>query len=176
MDTLTTINQRHAIRNYTGAKPTTEQLKQILTAAESAPVAMGQFERYHLTVIEDPDTLAAINTAAAAAFHGDGGPMLYGAPVFVLVSVDANGGELSNADYSSAAIIAHTMALAATDLGLGTCYIWGAVAGLVQSPDTVAQLQLPAGFVPTCGITLGPTTEQYAPRPVDEHRIGVTQL
>lgn len=174
METLTTINERHAIRTYTGAKPSDEQLTKILTAAESAPVAMGQFERYHLTVIEDPAVLSAIDDAAAAAFGRK--KMLYGAPVFVLVSVDANGKELGNADYSSAAVLAHTMALAATDQGVATCYIWGVVAGLVQSPETVAKLKLPAGFVPTCGVVLGQSSEKYAPREVDMHRVGVTRL
>lgn len=172
MELAEVFAKRQSQRAYTGEKPTAAQLAAILQAAEQAPVAMGQFGSYHLTVIESPAMLADIEAACGDVFHRHGGKLLYGAPVFVLVS--AAGG--NNADFSSAAIIAHNMALQAVAEDVGYCYIWGAVAGLNQSPAVLAKLQLPAGFTPTCGIVLGQSTQPYAPRPVDQNRIGVTRI
>lgn len=172
MELSNVLSLRHAQRAYTGAKVTDAQLDAILHAAELAPVAMGQFDQYHLTVIDDPKLLSAIEEAAATSFHRHGGKMLYGAPTFVLVSAAGQ----QNADFSSAAIIAHNMALTAVDEGVGFCYIWGAVAAINQTPSVIAQLQLPEGFKPVCGLTLGQIATPYADQATDPKRIGITRL
>ncbi|WP_164509995.1 nitroreductase family protein [Lacticaseibacillus porcinae] len=163
---------RHAQRAYTGEKVTDAQLEAILQAGELAPVALGQFEKYHLTVIDNPAILDAIESATATLFHRHGGKMLYGAPTFVLVSAQGE----QNADFSSAAIIAHNLALKAVDEGVGFCYIWGAVAAINQTPSVIAKLQLPEGFKPVCGVTLGQIATPYVEKDTDPNRIGITRL
>ncbi|WP_461213441.1 nitroreductase family protein [Lacticaseibacillus sp. GG6-2] len=172
MELADVFNRRQSQRAYTGEKPSDAQLEAILHAAQQAPVAMGRFENYHLTVIQSPELLADVEKACGDAFHRHGAQMLYGAPVFVLVSASGK----SNADYSSAAIIAHSMALTAVDQNVGYCYIWGAVAAIDQTPELLAKLQLPAGFTPTCGIVLGQSTQAYAPREFADERVKVTRL
>lgn len=172
MDLQQVLNIRHAQRAYTGEQVTPAQLDTILQAGELAPVAMGQFDHYHLTVIQDPAILDAIESAATNVFHRHGGKMLYGAPTFVLIS--ASGAQ--NADFSSAAIIAHNLALTAVDQGVGFCYIWGAVVAINQSPEVLAKLQLPAGFKPVCGVTLGQIATPYAATTTDPDRIKITRI
>ncbi|MFD1484722.1 nitroreductase family protein [Lacticaseibacillus baoqingensis] len=174
METLQTLNQRTAIRSYTGEAPSEAALTQILQAAQAAPVAMGQFEHYHLSVISDPAILQAIDAAGAAQFGRE--HMLYGAPVFVVVAAKSAHEALTNAEYASAGIIVHNMALAAVDQGVASCYIWGVIAALNQSPAVLAQLHLPAGFIPTCGLTLGMSTQAYAPRQIAADKITTTRL
>lgn len=172
MELSEVLSLRHAQRAYTGAKVSEEQLDAILQAGELAPVALGKFEHYHLTVIEDPEILSAIEAATATLFHRHGGKMLYGAPTFVLVSAQGE----QNADFSSAAIVAHNLALKAVDLNVGFCYIWGAVAAINQTPSVIAKLQLPDGFKPVCGVTLGQIETPYVQKATDPKRIGITRL
>lgn len=96
---------------------------------------------------------------------------LYGAPVFILVSTKTPAKMMENVAFSNAAIIAHNMALEATELGIGTCYIWGAVAAITTSPDLVKELNLPEAFIPCCGIVLGKTDYKYELREIPENRI-----
>ncbi|MCI1986656.1 MAG: nitroreductase family protein [Lactobacillus sp.] len=174
MQTLETLNQRTAIRTYTGEAPREAALATIMQAAQEAPVAMGQFANYHLTVVREPAVLQAIEAAGTKQFGRE--HMLYGAPVFVIVSAKSAHEALTSAEYSSAAIIVHNMALAAVDQGVASCYIWGVIAALNQTPEALAKLQLPNGFTPVCGVTLGASTQAYAPRPVNAAKIATTQL
>ncbi|WP_056950114.1 nitroreductase family protein [Lacticaseibacillus nasuensis] len=174
METMATIRSRHAIRQYTGAAPSPAAMAQIETALQAAPVAMGAYDHLHATIITDPAILKAIDDTAARQFGRAN--MLYGAPVFILLSAKPAHETLGNADYASAGIVVHNMALAATAAGVGCCYIWGAVAALNQEPATVAKLNLPAGFVPCCGLVLGEFAGDYAPREIPSDRIGINRL
>lgn len=78
MELSEVLSLRHAQRAYTGEKISRDQLEAILQAGELAPVALGKFENYHLTVIEDPEILNSIESATATLFHRHGGKMLYG--------------------------------------------------------------------------------------------------
>ena len=177
METMTTITSRKAIRSYTGKKPSEAAMQQILTAVQAAPVAMGGYDKLHVTIIENPAILKAIDAAGSWFFKKPGSHPLYGAPILVLISAKPGmGPALGNADYASAGILAHNMALAATDQNVGSCYIWGAVMGMNQDADLVAKLDLPVGFVPCCGVTLGETTETFAPREVPAGRLAITEL
>ena len=101
---------------------------------------------------------------------------LYGAPTLVVASSRFPGEAMANPAYSDAAILVHTMSLAATALGVGCCYIWGAVVALSSRPELVKALGLPEGFVPCCGLVLGQSEEGYAPREIPQDRIGVNYV
>lgn len=177
METMTTITSRKAIRSYTGKKPSKAVMDQILTAVQAAPVAMGSYDKFHVTIIENPDILKAIDAAGAKFFKKPDAHPLYGAPILILISAKPGmGPALGNADYASAGILVHNMALAATDQNVGNCYIWGAVMGMNQDADLVAKLNLPEGFIPCCGITLGETTETFTPRDIPAGRLAITEL
>lgn len=149
MNTLETICARRSVRTYTGERITKEQLNTVLQAANAAPVGMGQYENVRLTVITDESLLKKIDEAGAAMFGKPDIHPLYRAPMLIMVSArmpDAEG--MKNVAYSNAAIIAQNMALAATELGVGVCHIWGATMAAANTPAVLSELRLPQGFVP----------------------------
>ena len=83
---------------------------------------------------------------------------------------------MENVVYSNAAIMVHNMALAATELGVGSCYIWGAVAAASHNPEILSELKLPEGFIPCCAVCLGKTEETYELREVPVNKIAQTTI
>lgn len=146
METQKMIRSRKAIREYNG-QITDFQLHQILAAANASPVAMGQYDHYRLTVIQDPATLAKMSG-------------IYEAPTVIVVSANNAGAP----EEVSAGAIVHNMELAAEDQGLGANYNMG---GLSSIPAGV----IPTGFTPVFGLTVGQTTEKFTPREVSLDRI-----
>ncbi|MCD8326853.1 MAG: nitroreductase family protein [Lachnospiraceae bacterium] len=176
MNTLEAIARRKSICSYTGERISEEEMAAILKAANEAPVGMGKYDSLHLTRVENEEMLKELDGAAAKLFGRPGIHPLYGAPTLILVSSKSQNGSLSNVEYSNAAIVAHNMALAATELGVGVCHIWGAVAALNADPELVEKLSLPEGFVPCCGVILGKTEQAYEERTSREGHIGITEL
>jgi nitroreductase len=66
-------------------------------------------------------------------------------------------------------MVIHTMALAAVELGIGQCVIYGAIRALLKSPKLIARLQLPAGYNPLGALVLGVSDESYVKRDVSAH-------
>ena len=172
MNTLETIYARKSIRSYTGEQITEEQLNHILKAANAAPIGMGQYENMHLTVITNSELLDKIDTAGAAMLGKPDTHSLYGAPMLILVSAKKPPIKMmENTIFSNAAIIVQNMALAATELGIGACHIWGAIAALSNTPDILQEVNLPENFIPCCAIALGKTEYQYEVREIPADRI-----
>ena len=174
MTTMETICSRKSVRSYTGENITVEELNLILKAANASPVGMGQFESLHLTVITNKELLAKIEASAAAMFGKPDMHPLYGAPTLILVSSRKPAPGMENVAFSNAAIMAHSMALAATELGVGNCYIWGATAAMSRNDEILAQLGLPEGFIPCCSMCFGKTEELYKIREIPEDKISST--
>ena len=176
MTMIETICSRKSVRSYTGENITAEELEVILKAANASPVGMGQFDSLHLTIITNKELLAKIEASAAAMFGKPDMHPLYGAPMLILVSSKKPAPMMENVAYSNAAIMAHNMALAATELGVGTCYIWGATAAMSRNPEVLAELKLPEGFVPCCAMCFGKTDVAYECREIPENKIGRTVI
>lgn len=173
MNVSDAINRRKSVRSYTGEAPSKAALDAILKAAEEAPVGMGAYEGYRITVVRSRQVLDAIDKAGSEFFGKPGSHPLYGASVLVVISTKVPEPPLANATYSSAACIVQNMALEAVEQGIGCCHIWGAIAAPDQDEKLVASLGLPEGFVPCCALALGVTTETYEPREIDHARIGM---
>lgn len=172
MNTLETIYARKSVRTYTGEQITEEDLNTILKAANAAPVGMGQYENVHLTVITNAELLEKIDAAGAAMFGKPDIHPLYHAPMLIVVSAKMPEVKtMENVTYSNAAIIVQNMALAATELGVGVCHIWGATMALQNTPELLKELQLPDGFLPCCAAALGKTEDSYSEREIPEDRI-----
>jgi nitroreductase len=172
METLKAINNRKSVRSYTGVL-TDEALKTVLQAGEESPIGMGKYQSVHMTVIQNKGLLDEIDKTAGEFFGDPSRHPLYGAPCFILISVEEPAG---NVQYSNAAMMVENMSLAATDIGIGNCAIWGAVAGLNANPELVAKLNLPEGFVACCGVVIGETEETYADRDIPSDRIAVSYI
>lgn len=171
MNTFEAICSRRSVRSYTGESVTAEELQKILVAANASPVGMGQYEQLRLTVVRNRDLLEKIDRAGAAMFGKPDMHPLYGAPALIVVSTKAPAKGMENVAFSNAAIVVHNMALEATELGVGSCYIWGAVAALASAPELVKALDIPEDFIPCCALVLGKTDASFAPREIPANRI-----
>lgn len=175
METLKAINTRKSTRSYTGAL-SEEALQTVLMAGQAAPIGMGKYDTMHMTVIRDKDLLHRIDRAGAAFFGDESRTPLYNAPCLVLVSTVIADPAKSNVSFSNAAVMIENMSLAATDLGIGSCLIWGCVAALNANPDLVAELGLPEGHTVCSGIVLGETADALTEREIPADRITVSYL
>lgn len=173
MNTFDTIYSRKSVRSYTGEAISDAELNEILKAAWAAPVGRGRYDTLHLTVISNKEYLAKVEANMAAVVGNPNLHPFYGAPTLILVS---SAGPVGNVNFSNAAIVTHNMALAATELGVGCCHIWGAVGVLNGNAELVKELNLPEGMVPCCAIALGKTDEKYETREVSANRIATAYL
>ncbi|MBR5560830.1 MAG: nitroreductase family protein [Clostridia bacterium] len=171
MTAMDGIFSRKSIRSYTGEAPTKEELDQILRACYAAPVGMGRFDSLHITVVKNSDYLARLEAEAGRQLGREDYHPLYGAPVLLIFSSVFPGIPTDNSSYSNCAILSQNAALAAVDLGLGACHIWGAIRALNKAPELLAEMNLPEGFLPCCALTLGRTQETYEKREVADNRI-----
>lgn len=173
MNALENLYSRKSVRSYTGEAISDAELNEILKAAYAAPVGRAMYDTLQLTVISNKEYLARVEAHMACAVGNPNLHPFYGAPTVILVS---SAGPVGNVNYSNAAIVVHNMALAATELGVGCCHIWGAVGMLSGNAELVRELNLPEGMVPCCAIALGHTNETYAVREIPENRIKTEYL
>lgn len=176
MTMMETICARKSVRSFTGEIPTADQMNQILKAANAAPVGMAQYDGVHLTVITNKELLDRIDAAAAAMFGKPDAHPIYHAPMLIVVSTRKTAPMMENVAHSNAAIIVHNMALAAAELGVGACYIWGATAAMTMNPELIQTLNLPENFSISCALALGQTNEQYTQREIPMDRIACRYL
>ncbi len=170
MNTFENLFSRRSIRTYNGENITETELSQILKAAYAAPVGRALFDTLNITVISNRDYLNKWeNYCESVTEHRP----FYGAPTLVLVSSLIPSPDLKsvNVNFSNAAILVQNMAIAATELGIGSCHIWGAVRLLNDNDELLKELNLPEGFVPYCAIILGHTDEKYELRDIPENKI-----
>ncbi len=173
METVKTMKTRKSTRSYTGAL-SEEDLEAVLFAGQAAPIGMAVYDVMHMTVIRDKDLLKEISRAGGEFFGDAERDTLYGAPCLIVISTPVPDPAEGNVPYSDCACMADHMHLAATDRGLGSCLIWGAIAGLNRKPEVVAKLGLPKRHIPCCGVVIGETTDELVERDIPADRISVT--
>lgn len=173
MNALENLYSRKSVRSYTGEAITEAELQEILKAAYAAPVGRAQYDTLQLTVISNKEYLAKVESHMGAVVGNPNLHPFYGAPTVILVS---SAGPVGNVNYSNAAIVAHNMALAATELGVGCCHIWGAVGVMNGNAELEKELNLSEGMAPCCAIALGKTNETYEVREIPENRIKTEYL
>lgn len=171
MNTLETIYSRRSIRNFNGESISDGELKEILKAAYAAPVGRAMYETLSMTVISNSELLDKWEKQTAQAMGNPDMHPFYGAPTVILVSSVLPDDPANNVNYSNAAILVQNMALAATELGVGSCHIWGAVRALSGNEQLVQELKVPEGMTPCCAIALGHFDGKYELRDIDESRI-----
>lgn len=176
MNTMNAIFSRRSVRSFNGKAPENDALKMIIKAANASPVGLGRYEDMHLTLVTSHELLERINAAGAKMFGRPDANVLYGAPVLVVVSTKSSSIEqMANVAYSNAAGIVENMALAAVELGVGACHIWGATAAVSSDKDLCSDLGIPDGFVPCCALALGMSDVLYNEREVPEDRISLNK-
>jgi FMN reductase [NAD(P)H] len=158
MDTLDAIAKRKSVRSYKKEQVSDKDLDAIIEAGKSGPGGGA----YHISVIQKPELLQKINDMTKKAMlNGNdfsksraslpGYEPLYGAPTMLILSAaDPNG--IANTSCS-----AENMLVAATALGLGSCYLMSPKAAF--SGENGAELNkecaIPEGYSFHCAVIVG---------------------
>lgn len=171
METLKTIALRKSIRSFAPNQITNDELEKILSAGYAAPCGRGAYETLQITVVTNQDFMNKLTTLTAEFLNNPEYKPLYGAPTIIVLSSTDNPIKFSNV-----ASVIENMAIAATDLGLGSLHLWGAFNALRESPELIKELNLPDGFIPQAGIALGYSTEPLDSTFVNQHNIAVNYL
>lgn len=172
MNVLEAIETRRSIRTYTDEPVTEAELSTILKAAYASPVGSGNYDDFQLNVITDKTLMNEIEENYCTVMNKPGRTPLYGAPMLIVVSTKLSDIPImNNGPYSSCAIIVQNMSLAATELGLGTCHIWGAIRGMNSTPELVSKLNLKEGLTPVASLIIGHTDENMVRRTFPDERM-----
>lgn len=159
MNTLESIKARKSQRSYEQKLVEEEKIEQLIFAANSAPKA----GILHLSVVENYNILKALNDETLIAMKNSGNDLLvsraslegyqplYGAPVLILFS-GKEGALYIDANASCAAT---NVTIAATELGLGSCYVISPLLGIRANPELGKKIGIPEGFIPICGVLIG---------------------
>lgn len=120
MDTLTAIRERRSIREYTDQPVESDKLNQVLDAARLAPSARNT-QQWKFIVVRNPDQRQRLAAATKHKFIAD-------API-IIAGVALDPDKMMACQVPTYAVdlsIAMTnITLAATAIGLGTCWIGG---------------------------------------------------
>ena len=193
---LELLERRRSCRRFARKKLENGMIDRLLLAANAAPVGSNRNEDIHLTVVTDRAVLDELALAMrrrredraameliTAKVRG-GNEILknvfdpfYGAPAVIIVShrkQDLQPG----IEYANVTSVAMTMHLQATELGLGSVLIWGALEAMRLYPemDRTSALQLPEGFEPLLGLAVGYPEEPAEPRELCSDRFTVNVL
>src|SRR4030042_4605782 len=163
MDFFEALEKRHSVRSFdTGRDVPEEMVEELLRCACLAPTA-GNVQPWRYFVVRD----SGVKDALAAAALGQSFVAL--APVVIVVCADLEahassygrrGVELYSIQDTAAAI--QSMLLAATSLGLGTCWV-----GAFREEDASKALSLPKGIRPLAMVPVGyPDREGSQPRKI----------
>ncbi len=138
---------RRSTRKFKADQVPDESIQKIIEAGQTAPLAMGNDKTTHITVVQNREVLEMIRKCCMKESRKTPGKMLdslYGAPVFIILSAaDVSDDHI---EYCDVACVIENMILEATNLGLGSCYIWGCLRKLRKSPETMAKLNIPDGY------------------------------
>ena len=193
MDFLELMARRHSCRRFTDEPLASEQMERLLLAACAAPIGSNLTEDIHLTVVSDRSVLDAFSLAMgrrrrdkaamtaitekvsdAAVTEGTTFDPFYGAPTVVFISHRRQ--ELQpGIEFSNVMSVAMAMHLEATELGLGSVFIWGALEAMRMYPeyDRTELLELPEDFEPLLGLAVGHPAAPAAQRLPSSHRLDV---
>jgi nitroreductase len=190
MDFFELLGYRKSTRKFTDEQISPDDLAKILYAANAAPVGSNMYKDVHLTVVRDRDALDKLAQAAIKRFEDRevlkaiAGDIqnervlrkvvdpFYAAPVVIFIShrkQDLQPG----IEFANVACIALSMHLAATELGLGSVFMWGSLESMRVIPelDHTPALGLPEGFEPLLGLAIGHTKTALLSRDIKPDKI-----
>jgi len=124
-----------------------------------------------LTVVQKKDLLEKLDQAGAKFYGNPDMHPLYGAPTVIIASARDTGSDRRMVGFCNAACIVENMALAATDLGLGSVYLMGSIMALGADADLKKDMKIPVDFIPASAIALGATAQ-----PLKERDLTVTKI
>jgi nitroreductase len=154
------LRSRRSIRRFEERPVEAEKVELIVEAALRSPSSRGG-NPWQFIVVTDPETINRLSTAKP---HG--ASFLANAPLAIAVCADPGKSDVWVEDASIAAIILH---LAASDLGLGSCWIQLRKRNHDETKTAgeyaAEVLGLPAGLVVSVIMAIGYPAQQPAPHP-----------
>jgi len=168
------VRLRRSCRKYKDGQISEEDLQKILNAGQLAPIAGADYSMSHITVVQDKPFLKEIDEACEITTpNGKKIRPLYDAPTIIVLSV--TGPSRDNIEYSNVGCAIENMMLEATNLGLGSVYLWGWLHKLRKHPELIARFNLPEGYSIISAMAVG-----YAAGPAALHepkeRIAVDRM
>lgn len=149
------LHLRRSTRKYVPGQIGAKDLKKILEAAQTAPLAAGDDRTTHITVVQDELLVQEIRQACMLVSPKTGKQVdpFYGASTILFLSA----ADLSedHIEYCNVACVIENMILQATALGLGSTYIWGCLRKLRQHMEVIEKLNLPEGFEILSALAIG---------------------
>ena len=166
METIDTIKQRRAVREYTGAPIERPTIERLIGAAILAPSAMN-LQPWAFAALLDGERIGeyanriknwllenfqetSLDPSLRKAIEGEGYSVFHGAPAVVLVIAKSQESQASE----DCCLAAENLMLAARNEGLGTCCI-GLARHWLNLPSTKQELGLPASYEVVVPVVLG---------------------
>jgi len=171
MNVQQAIETRRSIRAYEARPVERENLEAVLRTGNQAPI----FGQFHMSVFVGAEQISAVDTAAVEGMAHSGVPFLedlaaqegfhplYGAAALVVLSAPG-GNDEKGFNMANVSCAAENMMLAATELGLGSCFLMGPMIAF-SDPALRAKLGLPEGYEPLIGVALGYAAGEHPTAP-----------
>lgn len=191
MDFCELLNIRQSTRKFQPRSLAKKDIETILAAGNHAPIGSNRYEDIHLTVLEDQKKLLYLCEAAWKRFSskaklreiaGDTASgdtpkkinLFYDAPAVFFISHRRQNTQ-PGIEWANTAVVATMMHLEATNLGLGSVFMWGALESMRLFPelDHTSVLELPEGFAPLLALAVGYPLAPLAPGKKKHPPIGV---
>jgi nitroreductase len=156
------LKRRRSVRKFQDRRVERENIDRLREAVLRSPSSRG-FNPWEFVFVTDPGTLARLSTAKP---HG--ASFLKNAPLAVVVLADPSKSDVWVEDASIATLILH---LAATDLGLGSC--WIQIRERPHDETTTAEayiaglLGIPEGQKVLAMVAIGHPAEEKEAHPAD---------
>lgn len=192
------LSYRQSTRKFKEEQLTEAEVMELLQAANQAPVGSAMYQDIHITVVQNQEVLLTLCEAAWERFStkekvkeivgevtertpveaGAQKPNLfYGAPTVFFVSHRKQTLQ-PGIEYANVSTIINQMHLKATDMGLGSCYMWGALESMRMLPqlDHTELLQLPENFEPLIALAVGYPVKELEENPVAHEVISINYV
>lgn len=169
MDFEQTIYQRRAIRDYSEKSVSAADLQDIMAAGEAGPVGMGEYEKFHFTLLTDPNAIKQVEADSVSNPY-------YGAPAIIIISAQKTGSSVGPMECVSAGTMVENMALAATAKDLASCVIMGALVPLSKDDGLLNKLQIPTGFSPVISLAVGYPSEPVPKAEKGRHEVAKNKI
>lgn len=178
-ETLKAIMERNSCRDFTGEKPSDEQIKTIVEAALAAPSAMNRMP-WHVVFINDKAIVDELDAegmgileatgddALKARMRDRGGRLFYNAPCIAVILQDG-----SKWGALDSGIMCQNITLAAQSLGLSSCIV--GMAGIPLNGPKAAEyrerFKFPEGYEFIVGVLFGAANTGKAPHELNMAKV-----
>ncbi len=164
MNTFDAMTKRRSVRSYNERKVEDDNIEKILKAIYTAPVAGGKHSAMNITVVQNREVIGMISDTLKAEMNFPVDP-LYGATTMMIISGDGTGENLDdNALFANTGVMLENAQIAAVELGLGSCIIWGTGFAMNSNQELVEMLDFKEGYKPLAGIVFGYSDKEITER------------